>query len=548
MKRIIYFISTVLISALYSCSGQYDDIDEYATSESIYVGRYDNSPVVKIGYNRVEIDLVNTLVFNTDGSYSYEPSRIGPDEFYLGKARKTVVEYDLPDSTYRIRYDSVCSWVNITGLTLSRTYIFRIYTEDEYGNKSIPIEAMGKPFTDDDFAGYSFPIPRMIPSPSTMEFKWTGETGLSSSLYEFADLKYSYVNRNGKTITGKLTAKDNPSFSIVNLEESEIVPISIDYRIIPIMESGPILDTVMLSAVFEAKTVSAENYMSARSFRPILGADINPDNTTEATISWGTVTDHLVWMDIRYEHLDGTVEDVRVGNDQASTYCANIKRGVTIKARACYNPPQTEDVFITEWKEVTSFLLKYYRTGWVVVARTGNHPWGGDGVGTQTLWDGGKPILILDDDHTSGWHSVLGSSFPQVLVIDMLESRPVSEVVLANKNKDGYWYHIELYLTDEAFMPGYYAHTINLSEDKVSRQAAYQEWETSMRALLPSSLPAASWGAPVAQVQYKTGISNYQTMTLSQTRQGRFLIVVFPDNNSGWSTYIDVENVDVYTE
>jgi hypothetical protein len=536
MKRIIYFISIVLGSALYSCSGQYDNIEQYATDETIYVGKYEDMPMVQIGYNRVEIDLM-----------PFE-GRIAPDDIYLGKAKKTVVEYDEMDGLHKRVFDSVCSWVNIDSLYSPKTYIFRIYTEDDYGNKSIPIEALGRPFTDDDLAGLSFPLPYVIPTPTTMEFRWTEDSGLSSSLFTFAELIYSYTDRNNKVITDTLTSKDIPRFSIADLQMSDVIPISVTCRIIPIMETGPIMDTVTMKRVFEAKTASIEEYLNARTLRPVDAAMIHNDDLSKATITWGKVTDHLMWTKLRYTHADGTVEEVHLDNDQSTTLCENIKRGVKFQIRCAFKPPLTDEEFVTGWIDHESaFMVKYERNNWVVVPKGGNHPWGGDGIGAQNVWDGGHPMLILDDDLTSGWHSQLSAALPQVLVIDMKESKAVSKVILYTKG-DGYWNNIELYLTNEA-IPDYVSHTINWDALPSTRVSDYASWVNPMIANIRnkmSTFPAASWGSPIAKVQSK----HYQVfpILLPKTVQGRFLVVMFPDNTLGWASYINVESVEVYSE
>ena len=537
MKKTIYFLLIILGSALYSCSDQFDNIKQYATAETIYVGNYKDLPTVKIGYNRIEIDLMADSI-----------GRVTPDEIHLGKARKTIVEFDESDGPRRRVFDSVCSWVNITELTTPKTYIFSIYTEDEFGNTSIPVEALGKPFTDDDLDGISFPLPYMIPTPTTMEFRWTEESGLSSSLFNFAELTYLYTDREGKDVSGKLSSKDVPRFSITGLNTGDNVPISVTCKIIPIMETGPILDTVTMVREFVAKTASNEEYLSARTLRPVESATIHNDDETKATIKWSPTTDHLLWTEIRYVHSDGTIETVRVENDLSETACTDIKRGERIQIRCAFNPPLTNDVFITEWaNNPITFMIRHDRKNWVVTPRHGNHPWGSDGGGLQTLWDGGHPMLVLDDDPNSGWHSLLDSELPQLLIIDMKESRSVTQVSLYSTN-GGYWHNIEFYLTDDLSMPGYTSHTVNWDWDKGSRQNDYSTWVTSMGELIPANPPAASWGRPIAKFEAKNDQSNASVL-LPQTLQGQFLIVIFQDNNIGWGgTYIDVETVEVYSE
>jgi hypothetical protein len=533
MKRINYFLSIVLVAALYSCTGQYDNI--YATDETVYVGKFGDAPSVKIGYNRVEIDLVGY--------------RVSTDDIYLGKAKKTVVEYEESDGPRKVVFDSVCSWVNIPGLTSPKTYIFKIYAEDEYGNKSVAVEALGRPFTDEDLAGYDFPLPNMIPTPSTMDFRWT-DAGISTSLFNFAELIYSYTDRNNKVVTGRLTSKDVPRFSIIGLQENDNFPISITCRIIPVMESGPILDTVTMEREFFAKTVAPVEYVNARDLRPFTSARIHDDDNSKATITWSDVTDHLAWTKIRYTHADGSVEEVNVDNRYTETLCTNIKRGVKFQIQCAYTPPQTSDVYPTGWINSEVFMVKYGFTDWTVTPKKGNHPWGNDGKGDQDIWAGGHPMLILDDDPKSGWHSTLSSPMPQWFIIDMKETKAISKFVL-NSIDGGYWNNVEIYLTDEngLSLPGWVTHTVNWTSTPESRRDNYSAWDVEMRALIDTYIPnapATSWGSPIGKTQAKKRAS--LTFLVEPTLQGRFLIVLFPDNNLGWATYIDVHGIEVYSE
>lgn len=129
-KSFVHFygaIIFILINSLLfiSCdnSGIYDNIKIFSQEEIVYPATFDTC-YATIGYERVEIDL------RKDG-------RIPASKMDLGKAAKTVVIYDedYPEPTV-IEYDSVCSYVNITGLNEPRVYRFKIYTEDKFGYKS----------------------------------------------------------------------------------------------------------------------------------------------------------------------------------------------------------------------------------------------------------------------------------------------------------------------------------------------------------------------------------------------------------------------------
>jgi hypothetical protein len=556
MKRIIYFISIVLVSALYSCSGQYDNIEQYATDETIYVGKFSDNPYISVGYKRLEIELFGDSV-----------GRALADDLYLGKAKKTIVEYEEEDGLRRIERDSVCSWVNITGLTTPKTYIFTIYAEDEHGNRSISVEALGKPFTDADMEGIAFPMPRVIPSPTTVEFAWENEVseGLSSPLFKFVELIYSYDDVDGNIISGKLTAKDvqdaktarvEPGFNIRNVKFADSTTVIINCRIIPIAESGAIIDTLSMIKEIVTKTTTEEEYLAARTLRPITSALINPDNESNATIIFGNVTDHLLWTKIRYVRSDGTLDSIEVSNTQLSVLCPNFKRGEIVQIRCAYNPPETDIVLVSGWTDYAPFILKRdpKRENWVVIPRNEWEDWKGDGdgdgiddgAGTQNLWPGGHPMLVIDDNPTSGWHSHVDPAplFPQALVIDMREPRRVSKVVGSNGS---YLRDVQLYLTDELSIGTYYpySHTINWDKPDVE---SYNAWVSYYIRLIPE-IPPASWGNAM-QVS-ATGAGAF-SFTLPQILEKRFLILRFP-NNTIWrpdwqGTYIALKNLEVYSD
>jgi hypothetical protein len=537
MKRIIYFLLIVLVSALYSCSEQYDNINKYATDETVYVGKYSDDAYIRIGYKRIEIELLGDSI-----------GRALTDDIYLGKAKKTVIEYDESDGLRKIEIDSVCSWVNITGLTTAKTYIFNIYTEDNDGHKSASIEALGKPYTDDDFAGIAFPLPHVISTPSTVEIIWDEVSmGLSSPLFKFVELIYSYVDRDNNMVSGKLTENDNPSFNMKNLKVSDSTAFIINCRIIPIMESGRIIDTLSMVREFYAITSEPEQYLKDRTVRPIKTALINPHNETEATVTFDNKTDHLLYTEIRYLQTAGEYNVIRIENDRSEALCPDIKRRETIQIRGAYNPPETSDIFISEWEDYAPFILKYDMKDWVVIPRTGNHPWGSDGSGSQNLWDGGHPMLILDDDPRSGWHSRLGSPLPQVLVIDMKEPRRISKVFAFG----GYWKTVELYLTNDPSLSGYTAYTVDWNDG--AREGNYNSWVNPFSALIPDDVPE-SWGHPVAQVTenelmgQQEGEKNH-TFTIPQGTEGRFLIMRFPNSTTdATNTYIDVLTFEAYSD
>ncbi|MGV3762579.1 DUF4998 domain-containing protein [Parapedobacter sp.] len=220
LSRIIFF-SLLSITFLGACDGMYDSLDEYS-GEVVYPAKYDTI-VGHIGYERVEIDLMKA-------------GRIPSDEINLGKAKKTIVEYD----DQRIVIDSLVSWVNITGLTQPKLYRFRIYTIDEFDNKSVPHEIALIPYTDSDVAGLAINSPRVLTSPSSAVVDWP--SGLSSVLLDYRSLSFSYTDKDGVEHTGERGADSR--FFIPNLQSGEPTTVTITYNVVPKINNVPILDSI----------------------------------------------------------------------------------------------------------------------------------------------------------------------------------------------------------------------------------------------------------------------------------------------------------------
>jgi hypothetical protein len=189
--------------------------------------------------------------------------------------------------------------------------------------------------------------------------------------------------------------------------------------------------------------------------------------------------------------------------------------------------------------------IKFDRHDWTVLPRHGSHDWGSDGSGGQDVWTGGHPMLILDDDPASGWHSIATHhvSFPQVLIVDMKESKQVSRIV----GNGDYWRTVQLYLTDDLSMPDYETNWINWG-DSEWREHFYNDWIERMNAFIPAELPASSWGSPIAEgnVEGTDGAGAFDFI-LPQALEGQYLIIMFPENNQeGANTYVSMKNLEVY--
>ncbi|MFA5327859.1 MAG: DUF4998 domain-containing protein [Prolixibacteraceae bacterium] len=214
----------VLAAFLSSCEDMYTNQKKFE-GEIVYPARFDTI-IGHIGFERVEIDLMKA-------------GRIPSSKIKLGKAKKTVIEYE----NEVITIDSLASWVNITDLTATKLYRFKVYTIDEYDNKSVPQEIALIPYTSSDLEALQVAAPRVMKSPSAAVVDWP--RGISSVLMNYISLTYEYTDKNGAVRSG---ARDADSrFFIGNLDAGQTVAIKMNYRIVPKINNQTILDTITLN-------------------------------------------------------------------------------------------------------------------------------------------------------------------------------------------------------------------------------------------------------------------------------------------------------------
>jgi hypothetical protein len=212
-----------MLPVLYvSCNDIYDNIKDFSVKEIVYPAHFDTIYATP-GYERIEIDLCVA-------------GRIPASQMKLGKAKKTIVEYD--DET--LKFDSVCSWINITGLTQPRLYRFKVFSADEHGNRSTPLEVALTPYTSVDREALAVPNPNIAASSSSAVIEWAG--GLTSTVMEYQGLSYSYTDKDGDKKTG--TKWNRAEFFIYNLEAEQEVTVDVRYWVIPKMDGKNILDSV----------------------------------------------------------------------------------------------------------------------------------------------------------------------------------------------------------------------------------------------------------------------------------------------------------------
>jgi len=245
-----YFLVLIIAAAALfaaSCVGEYENIDKYA-GETVYPAAFDTI-IAHIGYERVELDI-------------WKAGRLSESKMKLGKAKRTIVEYD--DQQFPI--DSICSWVNVTGLNQSKMYRIKVYTEDEYGNYSVPQTMAIIPYTSADRDRIEFAPPRLSMSTVSLVAEWSVST-LNSVLMDYYGLSWSYQDEAGQTQSG---STKGTRFFATNFTPSSNASVEVTYKIVPRLSDASgtrILDTVYVTRTIEAQL-------------PSLTTDFNPAEAT----------------------------------------------------------------------------------------------------------------------------------------------------------------------------------------------------------------------------------------------------------------------------
>ncbi|GHT23140.1 hypothetical protein FACS189430_05960 [Bacteroidia bacterium] len=227
MKRYIILIG--MVAAMYSCGDDiYDNIKEMVDKEKVYPTGYDKAYKTAGGYERVEIDLF--------------PSRIPDSLMFMPRAVKTVVEYD----DQKVVFTPARSWVNVTGLSIPQTYKFKIYTEDEFGNPSIPVEAEGKPFTEAD--RNALIITDVISTANSTQAVISASS--VPGAYKILSGDYSYTAA-GVPVSGSFTGE---RLVMLNLPDGQSIDVDITYKLLP---TGAI-DTIPVAQTIAVKTMTQQ--------------------------------------------------------------------------------------------------------------------------------------------------------------------------------------------------------------------------------------------------------------------------------------------------
>lgn len=241
----VYTFALIISLSVLSCEkDMYRSLKDMADIETVYPATYDTI-YAKIGYERVEIDL------RKDG-------RIPSSNINMGKAMSTVVIYDEDSPTPTIiEIDSVCSYVNITGLTEPRLYRIKIYTLDEFGSKSIPQEISIVPYTSYDREVLTHGILDPTTSVATNALVMEWPAGLNSIMMEYHGMNFEYLNQDGESVSGSRGNEARIYGS--NLPAGEEVVFNIMYKVLPILDNGEkLLDTISVEKPFVVKMPTIE--------------------------------------------------------------------------------------------------------------------------------------------------------------------------------------------------------------------------------------------------------------------------------------------------
>ena len=244
-------------------------------------------------------------------------------------------------------------------------------------------------------------------------------------------------------------------------------------------------------------TPYGENFLVGSTDRSYLTATRNIENV--GTINWGAKTSNLLYTEVRYTTNSNVVKTVRVLPTETVTTLTDVKPKVPFEYRSKFLPPRGIDTVTREWKTSdAAFLIKFPRDTWTAETKNGHHDWGDGG--------GGQPFLLFDGKQNTGWHSKVGTPFPQVVVVDMKESLDISQVVIDPPTQTNWRYlkNVEVYISDTP---------------------------------LPAAAPDASWGTPATKVTYANQSSF--AIDIPGAKKGRYVALVFLDGTQPYISFME---------
>ena len=229
------------------------------------------------------------------------------------------------------------------------------------------------------------------------------------------------------------------------------------------------------------------------------------DETFNGTVTWNAKTSDLVYSEVRYQTASGQIKTVRAYPEDGTLKCPDIKVGAKFEYRSVFLPKNGIDSIGRDWITFDKpFMYKYPRNTWTAVAKNGNHDWGDGG--------GGQPALIFDGNTATGWHSKVGTSFPQCIVADMKQQLIVDNITIYPPAPTNWRYlkNIKIYLTDDPINPN----------------------DANLTTILSPIIP-------IAEVLYPGGASFSIELTTPKT--GQYMTLLFPDGTAAYISFMELE-------
>ncbi|GHT24820.1 hypothetical protein FACS189430_10440 [Bacteroidia bacterium] len=324
----------------------YDNIKEMVDSETVYPAGYDLLYVkASGGMERVEIDLCE--------------SRVPESELFLPRAVRTVVEY----GGKRDVFEPARSWVNITGLTVPQLYRFKIYTEDEWGDRSKPVEITGKPFTEADKNAYV-----ILPTATAFASRAVVNCPTSPNLlYRYHSVKYSYTDKDGVVQSGESLT---PNFTITKLANGQTTQLNLSYHLL----IPGVIDTVVINDVLAIKTLLVDVPINVVLNKPVTHSDLTGGYPGAGAVDGVKVGNATRWVsaDNTNAHwieidLQGTfsINELRLWREsnaaqQMPMFSLQVPDGVGSWMDVVTETTNTELTYSTTFVSVTTDKVRWY--------------------------------------------------------------------------------------------------------------------------------------------------------------------------------------------
>lgn len=464
-KNIFFFI--VLLLCITSCVSGYDNIEEFAKSETVYPGKFDTI-AVSIGYNRVELDLFKANFELVDDELIRKEIPLTSDQIRLGKAVKTVVEIEGEDEP-RV-WDKLMSRVSIDGLNEAKLYHFKVYTEDEFGNKSVPQQASEVPFTDVDLEVYDeIPVPKISPSPFSATLSWMN---ISSPLMTYTGLRYEYLDQDNVLRKGSLKADDELNFFMQNLKGESNYNVDVYVRVMPFRGEVQIIDTIDFKRTYSATTLNEETYREW--CRDKNRKVVSVGWTKGATVFWDVESDPTQIFSVveytDYSNPDNPVQaSVIAQRTDEITVLPGAKPGESITIHSIYQPPGSivevpTDDKMYQTMPIVDGLIDINRTFWKniytsVQPATDGNPQNGKPF-QDALYDGAdlninsKLSMAKPSKNSGGSNNTAGGGRTVYFVLDMGYETTFNSFYWIHRTPSGdgqglMWWGVKLYGCNE---------------------------------------------------------------------------------------------------